>query len=47
VFYGLHYLTFASVNGLVSPRLLIMTGLQVLWGLRLTWNYWRKGGYQK
>jgi len=40
-------LTFASMNGLVSPRLLIMTGFQVLWGLRLTWNYWRKGGYQK
>jgi Protein of unknown function (DUF1295) len=45
--YGLHYLAFASVHGLVSPRLLVMTGLQVVWSLRLSYNYWRKGGYTR
>jgi steroid 5-alpha reductase family enzyme len=47
VLYAFHYLTFASLHGLVSPRLLIVTGLQLFWGIRLTFNYWRKGGYQR
>lgn len=45
--YGLHYLTFAHLNGLVAPRLVIMTAIQILWGIRLTLNYWRKGGFEK
>ncbi len=28
-----------------SPRLWIMTGLTTLWGLRLSYNFYRKGGY--
>jgi steroid 5-alpha reductase family enzyme len=24
-----------------------MLGLTTLWGLRLTYNFWRKGGYKK
>lgn len=28
-----------------SPRLLLMAVLATLWGLRLTYNFWRRGGY--
>ena len=28
-----------------DPRLAIMAGLVCLWGARLTYNFWRKGGY--
>lgn len=28
-----------------SGRLLAMTLLSTVWGLRLTWNFWKKGGY--
>jgi steroid 5-alpha reductase family enzyme len=28
-------------------RVLLMTSLITLWGIRLTYNYWRKGGYNK
>jgi hypothetical protein len=45
--YGLHYLTFAHLNDLVAPRLVLMTGIQIVWGTRLTLNYWRKGGFEK
>lgn len=31
----------------VSLRQWIMFGLTLLWGLRLTYNFWRKGGYRK
>lgn len=47
VVYSGHYLTFASLHGLLSPRLLIISGLQIIWGIRLFYNYWRKGGYER
>ena len=28
-----------------QQRLLIVAVLTTLWGIRLTWNFWRKGGY--
>ena len=28
-----------------SPRLALMTLLSALWSLRLTWNFYRRGGY--
>lgn len=28
-----------------APRALLLTLLVTLWGARLTWNFWRKGGY--
>jgi steroid 5-alpha reductase family enzyme len=31
----------------MTPRLMLMTGLAVLWGARLTYNFARKGGYAK
>lgn len=31
--------------GFSDPRLALMTALVTLWGARLTFNYWRKGGY--
>jgi len=36
------WMTFASCP---SPRVLIMTFLVTLWGLRLSYNFYRKGGY--
>jgi len=45
--YGLHYLAFAQLNGLVAVRLVTMTAIQLIWGVRLTFNYWRKGGFEK
>jgi steroid 5-alpha reductase family enzyme len=45
--YGLHYLVFATMNHIISPRLIIVTAFQLLWGIRLTFNYWRKGGYER
>merc|ERR550525_1525299 len=32
-------------TGNSNTRLLIMGGLSTWWGLRLTWNFWKKGGY--
>ena len=45
--YGLHYLAFAQLNGLVAARMVIVTAIQLLWGVRLTFNYWRKGAFEK
>eukprot|EP00887_Chlorella_sp_A99_P005771 scaffold1.g5771.t1 len=30
----------------VHPRLAAMAALVTVWGVRLTWNFWRKGGYR-
>ena len=32
-------------EGQIHVRLLVMTILMTLWGVRLTFNFWRKGGY--
>jgi steroid 5-alpha reductase family enzyme len=36
---------FAAAAGWDNPRLLLMAGLVTLWGIRLTFNFARKGGY--
>lgn len=40
-FYYHHSLT----NGSAHPRLLLVCCLMTAWGLRLTFNFWRRGGY--
>jgi steroid 5-alpha reductase family enzyme len=42
--YALH---FAGYAGFSDPRLTLMAGLAVLWGVRLTYNFARKGGYKR
>jgi steroid 5-alpha reductase family enzyme len=38
---------FAYEADFADPRLLIMTALATLWGIRLTFNFARKGGYAR
>ncbi|RPA99809.1 DUF1295-domain-containing protein [Choiromyces venosus 120613-1] len=40
-----HYTLFAHMNGLDTQRLDTLTAFSLLWSVRLTYNYWRKGGY--
>ena len=35
-------LTWAQHGG---PRLLLMAAVTSVWSARLTWNFWRRGGY--
>ncbi|KAE9051908.1 hypothetical protein PR001_g1012 [Phytophthora rubi] len=35
-----------ATDGVWDQRLLLMAGLSTLWGCRLTFNFWRKGGYK-
>jgi hypothetical protein len=42
--YVLHFMLSAP-GGTPPTRLVIMTVLSTCWGSRLTWNFWRKGGF--
>jgi steroid 5-alpha reductase family enzyme len=44
-FYNVHYAIWARLNGLPTYRLDHVLAVSVIWGARLTFNYWRKGGY--
>jgi len=44
--YHVHYAVWARVNGLPTQRVDNVLAFSVVWTLRLTYNYWRKGGYQ-
>ncbi|RPA81878.1 DUF1295-domain-containing protein [Ascobolus immersus RN42] len=44
-FYILHFTFWAHIAGVDSNRLDMMATIAVLWGARLTFNFWRKGGY--
>lgn len=44
--YNAHYAVWARLNGLPTRRLDHVLAFSVVWTLRLTYNYWRKGGYQ-
>lgn len=44
--YHLHYSTWAHMNGLDCARVDNVLAFSVVWSLRLTFNYWRRGGYQ-
>ena len=46
VLYNVHYGVWAHINGLPTLRLNHVLAVSLIWGARLTFNYWRKGGYQ-
>ncbi|PGH15986.1 hypothetical protein AJ80_05362 [Polytolypa hystricis UAMH7299] len=46
VAYNAHYTAWAYLNNLPVETLLNILVLTVIWGARLTFNYWRKGGYK-
>ncbi|KAH8708567.1 hypothetical protein GQ44DRAFT_743137 [Phaeosphaeriaceae sp. PMI808] len=43
--YNVHYAIWAHINGLPTSRLDHVMAVSIIWGGRLTFNYWRKGGY--
>ncbi|PNS17944.1 hypothetical protein CAC42_3903 [Sphaceloma murrayae] len=45
--YNVHYWYWAKLIGIRSARLDAVALFSVCWSARLTFNYWRKGGYQK
>lgn len=44
--YNAHYAAWARLNGLPTQRVDNVLAFGVVWTLRLTYNYWRKGGYE-
>ncbi|KAL9009907.1 MAG: hypothetical protein Q9173_005105 [Seirophora scorigena] len=44
--YNLHYVAYAHAKDLPTQRLNSLAIISVIWSMRLTFNYWRKGGYQ-
>lgn len=44
-FYNIHYAVWARANGLPTQRLDNVVMFSAIWSARLTFNYWRKGGY--
>ncbi|KAF2860761.1 DUF1295-domain-containing protein [Piedraia hortae CBS 480.64] len=44
--YNAHYALWARMRGISTERLDLVLAFSALWSLRLTFNYWRKGGYQ-
>ncbi|KZF24168.1 DUF1295-domain-containing protein [Xylona heveae TC161] len=43
--YNAHFVTWAHMVGLPTLRQDTLIAFSVVWSLRLTYNYWRKGGY--
>ncbi|KAF1353913.1 hypothetical protein BDV97DRAFT_347678 [Delphinella strobiligena] len=43
--YNAHYSLWAHVNGLPTQKVDNILAFSVCWSIRLTYNYWRKGGY--
>ena len=41
-----HWAIWARLNGLPTQRVDNVLAVSVVWSLRLTYNYWRRGGYQ-
>jgi hypothetical protein len=44
--FHIHYAVWARLNGLPTDKVDLATAFSVIWSARLTFNYWRKGGYQ-
>ena len=44
--FHIHYAVWARVNGLPTQKVDNVLAFSVLWTLRLTFNYWRRGGYK-
>ncbi|KAH7135642.1 hypothetical protein B0J11DRAFT_454182 [Dendryphion nanum] len=45
VIYNCHYSLWAHLSGIPAHRVDHVMAVSILWGARLTFNYWRKGGY--
>lgn len=45
VIYNSHYAIWAHLSGLPTQRMDHVMAVSLIWGARLTFNYWRKGGY--
>ncbi|KAI0386094.1 DUF1295-domain-containing protein [Hypomontagnella monticulosa] len=43
--YNAHFAAWSHLNGLPSRRVDLVLLWSVIWSARLTYNYWRKGGY--
>ncbi|KAF2139687.1 uncharacterized protein K452DRAFT_320308 [Aplosporella prunicola CBS 121167] len=43
--YNAHYAAWAHMTGLPTQKVDNVLAFSVVWSLRLTFNYWRKGGY--
>lgn len=43
--YNIHYATWAHLNDLPATKLDHVMAVSIIWSARLTFNYWRKGGY--
>ncbi|OAP54218.1 hypothetical protein AYL99_11319 [Fonsecaea erecta] len=43
--YNLHYAVYAHLVGVHTERLDALCAISLLWSIRLTYNYYRKGGY--
>ena len=43
--YNAHYVIYAHATGLPTKRLDSLLAFSTIWSMRLTYNYWRKGGY--
>ncbi|KAL1296965.1 hypothetical protein AAFC00_004565 [Neodothiora populina] len=43
--YNAHYALWARYNGIPTQRLDNILAFSVCWSIRLTFNYWRRGGY--
>lgn len=44
--YHAHYALWARLNGMDTQKVDNVLAFSVVWSLRLTFNYWRKGGYE-
>lgn len=44
--YHIHYAVWARLNGLETQKVDNVMAFSVVWSIRLTFNYWRRGGYQ-
>ncbi|KAF9886073.1 hypothetical protein FE257_012008 [Aspergillus nanangensis] len=44
--YNVHFAAWARMSGLRTQTLDTIAAITVLWSIRLTFNYWRKGGYK-
>ncbi|EGC42400.1 DUF1295 domain-containing protein [Histoplasma capsulatum var. duboisii H88] len=45
IVYNVHYSVWSRLNGLPTGIIDTICGITIIWGLRLTFNYWRRGGY--
>lgn len=45
--YNAHWAIWSHMAGLSSTRLDLRLAVSAIWSTRLTYNYWRRGGYQK